>query len=229
MTRDQYTFTNPAELYADFDPKKQHQPEPGLDAELKPKADLGETTYRGTGRLSGPQGAHHGRGLGHRRGDRDRVRARGRRRRDVVPARGGAGRAAHRRHPAGRRRHGAHPARATFAIPRTAATSSPGAVDGLGGLDILVNNGGKQVFNEDLDDPRRRAVRRHLQDERVRDVLDHEGRAAPPAAGLDDHQHDLDPGVPTRPRSWSTTPRRRPRSTRSRRRWLSSSRPRASA
>ena len=44
MTRDQYTFTNPAELYADFDPKKQHQPEPGLDAELDPKADLGEET-----------------------------------------------------------------------------------------------------------------------------------------------------------------------------------------
>ena len=53
MTRDQYTFTNPAELYADFDPEKQNQPEPGLDAELSPKADLGESTYRGTGRLTG--------------------------------------------------------------------------------------------------------------------------------------------------------------------------------
>src|SRR6476619_2863302 len=53
MTRDQYTFTNPAELYADFKPEKQHQPEPGLDAELEPKADLGEKTYRGTERLKG--------------------------------------------------------------------------------------------------------------------------------------------------------------------------------
>ena len=52
-TRDQYTFTNPAEMYAAFDPKKQHQPEPGLDAELEPKADLGEETYRGSGRLTG--------------------------------------------------------------------------------------------------------------------------------------------------------------------------------
>src|SRR6478735_9621065 len=53
MTRDQYTFIDPAALYEDFHPKKQHQPEPGLDAELKPKADLGEDTYRGTGRLAG--------------------------------------------------------------------------------------------------------------------------------------------------------------------------------
>src|SRR6478609_11353945 len=51
--RDQYTFTNPAEMYAGFDPKKQHQPEPGLDAELEPAADLGEETYRGSGRLAG--------------------------------------------------------------------------------------------------------------------------------------------------------------------------------
>src|SRR5690349_8404323 len=52
-TRDQYTFTDPAELYSDFDPEKQKQPEPGLEAEMRPRADLGEETYRGSGRLTG--------------------------------------------------------------------------------------------------------------------------------------------------------------------------------
>ncbi|MFN3924322.1 MAG: SDR family NAD(P)-dependent oxidoreductase, partial [Pseudarthrobacter sp.] len=50
---DQYTFRNPVTAYEKISPPKQHQPEPGLDAELAPKADLGEETYRGTGRLEG--------------------------------------------------------------------------------------------------------------------------------------------------------------------------------
>ena len=53
MSRDQYTLTDPAALYSDIEPEKQHQPEPGLDAKLTPKADLGEDTYRGTERLKG--------------------------------------------------------------------------------------------------------------------------------------------------------------------------------
>lgn len=39
MADDQYTFTDPAKRYAHISPEKQHQPEPGLDAELDPKAD----------------------------------------------------------------------------------------------------------------------------------------------------------------------------------------------
>ncbi len=50
---DQYTFRNPVTAYEQISPPKQHQPEPGLDAELTPTADLGEETYRGTGRLEG--------------------------------------------------------------------------------------------------------------------------------------------------------------------------------
>ena len=34
MANDQYTFTDPAKLYAHITAEKQHQPEPGLDAEL---------------------------------------------------------------------------------------------------------------------------------------------------------------------------------------------------
>lgn len=50
---DQLTFTNPVTRFARIEPPEQHQPEPGLDAELIPEADIGATTYRGTGRLEG--------------------------------------------------------------------------------------------------------------------------------------------------------------------------------
>ena len=50
---DQYTFRNPVTAYEQIEPPEQSQPEPGLDAELTPKADLGEDTYLGTGRLEG--------------------------------------------------------------------------------------------------------------------------------------------------------------------------------
>jgi len=50
---DQYTFTNPVTQYQMPDPPEQKQDAPGLDSELRPKADHGEQTYRGTGRLQG--------------------------------------------------------------------------------------------------------------------------------------------------------------------------------
>jgi len=50
---DQYAFTNPVAQYQSPQPPQQHQPPPGLDADLEPKADHGEETYRGTGRLLG--------------------------------------------------------------------------------------------------------------------------------------------------------------------------------
>ncbi len=53
MSRDQYTFTDPAKLYSGIDPSAQYQEGPGLDAELDEKADLGEHSYRGLGRLAG--------------------------------------------------------------------------------------------------------------------------------------------------------------------------------
>ncbi len=53
MTRDQYTFTDPTKLYEDTDTSAQYQEGPGLDTELEERADLGETSYRGTGRLAG--------------------------------------------------------------------------------------------------------------------------------------------------------------------------------
>ena len=147
--RDQYTFTNPAELYADFDPKKQRQPEPGLDAELQPKADLGEETYRGTGRLAGRKalitGADSGIGAATA----------------IAFAREGAD-VAMSYLPEEER--DAQRVAGILQDAGVTALTIPGdlrdpaycrdlverAVEGLGGLDILVNNGGKQIFNEDL-------------------------------------------------------------------------------
>jgi len=149
MSRDQYTFVNPADLYADIDPKKQHQPEPGLDADLAPKADLGEDTYRGTGRLAGRKalvtGADSGIGAATA----------------IAFAREGADVAM-----SYLPEEEEDAARIAGILRDAGATvlTLPGdlrdrdycrdlvaqTVEGLGGLDILVNNGGKQVFNEDI-------------------------------------------------------------------------------
>ncbi|MEJ1154821.1 SDR family oxidoreductase [Microbacterium marmarense] len=150
MTRDQYTLVDPAKLYAEYEPKKQHQPEPGLEADLQPKPDLGESTYRGTGRLQGRRalitGADSGIGAAVA----------------IAFAREGASVAM------SYLPSEAEDADRVAALVREAgvvAVQLPGdlrdaeycrtlvadAADQLGGLDILVNNGGKQVFNEDLE------------------------------------------------------------------------------
>ena len=50
---DQYTFGNPVKRYGRVEPPVQHQPVPGVQAQMTPLPDLGESTYRGTGRLTG--------------------------------------------------------------------------------------------------------------------------------------------------------------------------------
>jgi NAD(P)-dependent dehydrogenase (short-subunit alcohol dehydrogenase family) len=52
-TQDQLAFADPVTRFPDITPPKQDQPEPGLDAELVPGTDRGEDSYRGTGRLEG--------------------------------------------------------------------------------------------------------------------------------------------------------------------------------
>lgn len=51
--RDQYSFGNPLDRYGRVDPPLQHQHEPGVQARMTPVPDLGEKTYRGSGRLAG--------------------------------------------------------------------------------------------------------------------------------------------------------------------------------
>ncbi|WP_449278443.1 SDR family oxidoreductase [Leucobacter sp. GX24907] len=52
-TIDQLTFQNPVTRYPEISPPEQHQPEPGLDRDLIPRTDRGQHSYRGTGRLEG--------------------------------------------------------------------------------------------------------------------------------------------------------------------------------
>jgi len=151
MARDQYTLTDPAKLYADIEPQKQKQPEPGLDADMGPKADHGEETYRGTGRLAGRKAL-------------------------ITGADSGIGAAT----AIAFAREGADVAMSYLPEEEEDATRIAGfleeagvtvlrlpgdlrdpaycrdlvaqTVEGLGGLDILVNNGGKQVAVDDLTD-----------------------------------------------------------------------------
>jgi NAD(P)-dependent dehydrogenase (short-subunit alcohol dehydrogenase family) len=53
MSSDQYAFGDPTKKYSTIDPSVQYQEGSGLDANLEEKADRGEKTYRGTGRLEG--------------------------------------------------------------------------------------------------------------------------------------------------------------------------------
>jgi NAD(P)-dependent dehydrogenase (short-subunit alcohol dehydrogenase family) len=149
MSRDQYTLTDPAALYSDIEPEKQHQPEPGLGAKLTPKADLGEDTYRGTQRLKGRKalitGADSGIGAATA----------------IAFAREGADIALSylpEEEEDAQRIVGLIEGAGATAVTAPGDLRDPvycrdlvaKAVDELGGLDILVNNGGKQVFNEDL-------------------------------------------------------------------------------
>ncbi|GMA27177.1 SDR family oxidoreductase [Arenivirga flava] len=51
--RDQYSFVDPRTAFAVIEPPVQQQEEPGLQSRMEPVPDLGETSYRGTGRLQG--------------------------------------------------------------------------------------------------------------------------------------------------------------------------------
>lgn len=151
MTRDQYTLTDPAKLYSDIEPRDQEMAEPGLDAELAPRADHGEQTYRGTGRLTGRKALITGgdSGIG-----AATAIAFAREGADVaisyLPSEeGDAQRIAGILREAG----------VTVATlpgdlrdPEYCRRLVDDTVAALGGLDILVNNGGKQIYQESLED-----------------------------------------------------------------------------
>lgn len=148
---DQLTFQNPVDRFESVDAQKQHQDAPGLDAQLAPRADHGEETYRGTGRLTGRKALVTG-------GDSGIGAAVA-----IAFAREGADVAISylpdeeedaRRIAAAVEDNGS-----TVALLPSDVTSAEAcrglvadAVDALGGLDILVNNAGKQQFCEKLED-----------------------------------------------------------------------------
>jgi len=151
MSPDQLTFDNPVERHKHIVPHASWQPVPGLDAELDPKADHGETSYRGTGRLIGRKalitGGDSGIGaavaiafaregadvainyLPEEQVDADAIAA-------VIRAEG----------------------RTIVQIPgdirdrEFCRTLVADAVAGLGGLDILVNNAAHQVYHQTFDE-----------------------------------------------------------------------------
>jgi NAD(P)-dependent dehydrogenase (short-subunit alcohol dehydrogenase family) len=53
MAENQHRMQDPAKQYPVMDIPEQTQPEPGLDADLKPQADHGQATYKGADRLIG--------------------------------------------------------------------------------------------------------------------------------------------------------------------------------
>ncbi|HEU5121391.1 MAG TPA: SDR family oxidoreductase [Candidatus Saccharimonadales bacterium] len=147
----QYEMQDPVTQYPVLDIPEQRQPEPGLDAKLIPKADHGETSYVGFGRLKG-------------------------RRALITGADSGIGRAV----AIAYAREGADlvlnylpseesDAKEVVKVCEDAGikvVSYPGDISNesfcqeliektheeLGGIDILVNNAGKQVYVEDLKD-----------------------------------------------------------------------------
>ncbi|MFZ7089402.1 SDR family oxidoreductase [Curtobacterium sp. RRHDQ10] len=151
MPKDQYEFGDPRTRYPVISPPVQQQPEPGLESEMTPQPDLGADSYRGTGRLAGRKalitGADSGIGaavaiafaregadvalsyLPSEQSDADRIIA-------LIEAAG------------------------QKAVPLPGDISAPGAgrelvakaVEGLGGLDALVNVAGKQLWQPELED-----------------------------------------------------------------------------
>lgn len=149
---DQYKMQNPVTQYPTSDSiQKQSQSEPGLDEKLKPFADHGEDTYKGSGRLKGRKALITG-------GDSGIGRAVA-----IAFAREGADVAIN--------YLPEEKADADDVLLEIKSAEQKGvgipadisneenckklvetAVKELGGLDIVVNNAGKQVFVENIED-----------------------------------------------------------------------------
>lgn len=148
---DQTTMRDPLTQYPRPDFEKQPQPAPGLAREMDPKPDHGETSYRGMGRLKGRRALITGADSGIGRAVA------------IAFAREGANLALNYLHSE------EADAREVVKLVEDAgcqALALPGdiadeafcrqlvtdAVNGLGGLDILVNVAGKQVYVEQIAD-----------------------------------------------------------------------------
>ena len=148
---DQLVFQNPVTRFPEIEPPKQDQPEPGLDAELEPKSDRGEFSYRGTGRLKGRRalitGADSGIGAAvaiafAKEGADVALNYLPAEEEDAQWVKGVIEKAG----------------RTAVLLPgdlteRAFCEELPGrAAEGLGGLDLLVNNAGKQISQESIED-----------------------------------------------------------------------------
>ncbi|RFA18276.1 SDR family oxidoreductase [Subtercola boreus] len=151
MTDDQYTSQDPAKMFADIDQSAQYQEGSGLDSKLDDKADRGEKTYRGSGRLIGRKalvtGGDSGIGaavaIAYAREGADVAIS------FLPEEQGDAAVVLKLIEEAGQKGIG-FPGDITS--PEFCRSLVADAVEGLGGLDILVNNAGKQQFAEALAD-----------------------------------------------------------------------------
>ena len=148
---DQYTFTDPTTQYRTEGFPEQKQDGTGLDEDLQVTADHGEQTYRGTGRLTGRKALVTGAdsGIG-----RAAAIAFAREGADVVlnylpEEQADAEDVAALVEAAGQK---AVLAPADLSDETAARALVHTAVDGLGGLDIIANVAGKQVYVDDLAD-----------------------------------------------------------------------------
>lgn len=151
MPENQYTFDNPVDRYPAISPDEEQVPEPGLESDLSPRADLGEDSYVGSGRLTGRKAIVTG-------GDSGIGAAAA-----IAFAREGADVAIV--YLPEEEEDAQRVARLIRDAGRTAVTI-PGdlkerafsdeivkrTLDELGGIDILVNNAGKQIAAESLTD-----------------------------------------------------------------------------
>ncbi|MBO3088858.1 SDR family oxidoreductase [Cellulomonas dongxiuzhuiae] len=148
---DQLTFQDPVERYPSISPPEDQQPEPGSQQDLTPAADLGEFSYRGTGRLTGRKALVTGgdSGIG-----AAVAIAFAREGADVaityLPAEEEDAREVERIITETGRKAALLPGDLTDA--EFCAEVVDRAVSALGGLDILVNNAGKQIATESIEE-----------------------------------------------------------------------------
>lgn len=148
---DQYTLQDPRTQYETIEPPEQRRPEPALDRDLEPEADHGESSYRGTGRLTGRKALITGADSGIGRAVA------------IAFAREGASVALNYLTPErpdaqhvidllGAEGHEVVDLPDDLVRPDAGEDLVACAVAGLGGLDAVVNVAGKQQFVEDIED-----------------------------------------------------------------------------
>jgi len=150
VTNNQYTMQDPTTQYPVLDIPAKRQPEPGLDSKLEPQADHGQDSYVGHGRLKGRKALITG-------GDSGIGRAVA-----IAYAREGADVAinylpSEQTDASETIKHIEAAGQTAIAIPGNLANEQfitemvQRAVNELGGLDIIVNNAGKQIFVDDIE------------------------------------------------------------------------------